>query len=342
MNSDLSNESKAETLQIPLVSILIPLYNAEQFISETLESLLSQTYKNIEIIIVDDGSIDSSLKIANKYEELHSNISVYIQENSGAAAARNKAFTMSTGEYIQYFDADDIIHPDKIMSQIEALRAYNFKPDFVTTGKRGFFLNSIESAKFENQVIYKSYNDKFLFLKEAWENCECIVGPAWLISRELNNKVGNWNTHLTTNDDGEFFARVVYNSKKIIFVKESIIYYRKGNADSLSSNKSNSGARSHLDSLHVYANLVKNDMQMHSLHKALTTLYSTIYRDYFPLNKQLKDELYCNIFKLGYSKPLIHFNKRYIWIVNFFGLDTALYLRRFKIHIALLLGIRKY
>ena len=130
--------------------------------------------------------------------------------------------------------------------------------------------------------------------------------------------------------------------EKIIFVKESIIYYRKGNPNSLSSNKSFSGARSHLDSLHLYENLVKNDIDTHSLHKALATLYSIIYRDYFPLDKVLKQELYSKFDQLGYNKPLIYFKKRYVWVVYVFGLDAALYLRKLYRRAGKFLGINKY
>lgn len=263
----------SEKTKKPLVSVLIPLYNSEKYLSETIDSLLAQTYKNTEIIIIDDGSTDYSPAIAREYEKSYKQIKVYNQKNSGAQVARNKAFEMSSGEYIQYFDADDIIHPDKISLQIAALRNYNFKFDIVATGRRGFFLKSTENAKFENQVIYKSYDDNFLFFKEAWLNCECIIGQAWLISRKMHEIVGSWNIGLQKNQDGEFFARVAYNSKKIIYVEDSIVFYRKGVTNSISSDKSPSGARSHLDSLHEYANLVKNDMETHSLHKALATLY---------------------------------------------------------------------
>ena len=101
----------------PKVSILIPLYNSEEYIAETIDSCLNQTYDNIEIIIVDDGSTDAGLEIARQYEIKYENIKVKTQKNSGAPVARNKAFALSTGEYIQYIDADDLLHPDKIYLQ---------------------------------------------------------------------------------------------------------------------------------------------------------------------------------------------------------------------------------
>lgn len=91
----------------PKVSILIPCYNSERFVAETLDSCLAQTYRNIEIIVVDDGSTDNSFAIAKSFES--NIIKVYRQDNSGACAARNYAFRKSSGEYIVYLDADDIL-----------------------------------------------------------------------------------------------------------------------------------------------------------------------------------------------------------------------------------------
>jgi glycosyltransferase involved in cell wall biosynthesis len=105
-----------------LVSILIPCYNSREYLAETIESALNQTWPNCEIIIVDDGSNDDSLEIAREYEG--DDVHVIAQSNQGAPAARNRAFRASTGDYIQYLDADDLLHPRKIEAQMSALRKY--------------------------------------------------------------------------------------------------------------------------------------------------------------------------------------------------------------------------
>src|SRR6266404_1919322 len=102
----------------PLVSILIPAYNAEAWIVDTIRSALGQTWPRKEIIVVDDGSRDQTLSIARQFAS--ETVSVVSQENQGAAAARNKAFEMSQGDYIQWLDADDLLSPDKIAKQMEA------------------------------------------------------------------------------------------------------------------------------------------------------------------------------------------------------------------------------
>ena len=110
-------------MNTPLVSICIPAYNIEEYLSQTIESVTKQTYNKIEVIIVDDGSTDKSLEIAKGYES--EKIKVYSQENKGASAARNTAFRYSKGDFIKFLDADDLINPEMIESQIKlALENY--------------------------------------------------------------------------------------------------------------------------------------------------------------------------------------------------------------------------
>ena len=95
-----------------LVSILIPAFNAQESIAETLQSAIAQTWPRKEIIVVDDGSTDATLAIARQFES--DSVRVVTQKNQGAAAARNMAFSLSHGDYIQWLDADDLLAPDKI------------------------------------------------------------------------------------------------------------------------------------------------------------------------------------------------------------------------------------
>src|SRR5271154_7117490 len=105
----------------PLVSILIPAYNAEAWISDTLRSALAQTWERKEIIVVDDGSKDQTLAVARRFESESDCVHVFTQENQGAAATRNKAFSLCKGDYVQWLDADDLISPEKIARQMEAI-----------------------------------------------------------------------------------------------------------------------------------------------------------------------------------------------------------------------------
>src|SRR6058998_3677852 len=102
----------------PLVSILIPAFNAQEWIAETIQSALRQTWPRKEIIVLDDGSADETLVVARRFES--DEVRVISQPNQGAASARNKAFSLSRGDYIQWLDADDLLSPDKVAHQMEA------------------------------------------------------------------------------------------------------------------------------------------------------------------------------------------------------------------------------
>lgn len=102
----------------PLVSIIIPVYNSESFLKETIDSVLASTYKPIEIIIIDDGSTDGSATIAQSYADAYSHVHFYQQENKGVAAARNNGIDKSHGEYILPVDSDDLISPDYIAEAV--------------------------------------------------------------------------------------------------------------------------------------------------------------------------------------------------------------------------------
>ncbi len=110
-----------QTGKQPLVSVIIPAYNAGSFIPQTLDSVLSQTYKNIEVIVVDDGSQDQTPQLVQSIAERDDRVLLFRQTNKGVAAARNSAIERSRGEYIAPIDADDIWHPQKIEKQVQCV-----------------------------------------------------------------------------------------------------------------------------------------------------------------------------------------------------------------------------
>ncbi|MBE9109975.1 glycosyltransferase family 2 protein [Nodosilinea sp. LEGE 07298] len=103
----------------PLVSVIIPAYNAERFICQTLDSVLAQAYSNLEVFVVDDGSQDDTASIVREYMQRDSRIQLLEQKNFGVAAARNLGIEKSTGEFIAPIDADDIWHPQHVSKQVK-------------------------------------------------------------------------------------------------------------------------------------------------------------------------------------------------------------------------------
>ncbi len=322
----ISKQGKKSMNISPLVSLLIPLYNAEQYFSETIESVLAQTYENIEIIIVDDGSTDNGLLIAQEYEKKFENIKVYIQENQGASTARNKAFSMSRGKYIQYLDADDLLHPEKINEQMKVLEHCAKKT--IVFGKVGAFKNNLDNISWKELAVNKNYDDSTRFLLDLWESGNGIMIHSWLIPCELIEESNGWNEELTKNDDGEFFARVVFSAKNVLFVKDSIGYYRRDNMNSLSRQMSRKAIISALTSYETYERLMKDYLNDPQVKKIMVLVYSQFIQNTFPFDDDLMLKAKKKIQSFGFNKPIMRINKYERILGNSIGIYNILRLKK--------------
>lgn len=215
----------------PLVSILIPAYNAEKWISDTIKSALGQTWPNKEVIVIDDGSRDGTLAIARRFES--GNVKVVTQENKGACFARNKAFSLAQGDYIQWLDADDLLDPAKIFLQLNRSDCH---PDdrAVLTSAFGTFYFRRGKAKFNPNSLWQDLEPVEWILHKFTDNL-WFNPTSWLVSRKLTELAGPWDERLSSSgdDDGEYICRVVSSSEKVKFVANAKCYYRIGNLGSL-------------------------------------------------------------------------------------------------------------
>lgn len=212
----------------PLVSVIIPVYNAAEHLRACVDSVIAQTWLSVEIIIIDDGSTDGSLSIANSY--CSNNIKVISQPNQGASSARNEGLKVANGEYIQFLDADDLLSPDKIEQQVRLLEK---NPRNIAVCSTVHFddgtdhLNSLPSA-YEDSFLINA--DPVYFLINLWggysENGSMVQPNAWLCPRQVAEAAGEWNQELTLDDDGEYFTRVLLQSDGIV-KSGGKNYYRK-------------------------------------------------------------------------------------------------------------------
>jgi glycosyltransferase involved in cell wall biosynthesis len=282
-----------------LVSILIPLYNAEDYIAETLQSCLSQTYENIEIIVVDDGSTDRSLSIAKLYEEKYPAIKVYSQKNSGAPRARNFAFEKSEGAYIQYLDADDLMTENKIASQIEQVKQYGD--------------TSIYSCRFEHFVkspgdrggrvqrsVDRSFDSGLDWIVQSWIDGWMGVVMSWLTPRYLIEKAGPWNESVKKNQDGEFFARVLLLAQKVVFVPQPVVFYRITGESSVASQVSKQAIASMFETYQLYEKHTQG-ISHPELNKALAYNYLNFIRSHYPHHPLLLRKAGDAIRRLGFT-----------------------------------------
>ena len=247
----------------PLVSIIIPVYNAEKYVAETIQSAMDQTWPNKEIFIIDDGSTDDSLSIAKKYE--NSWIRVVHQVNKGASAARNVGLDLSKGDYIQFLDADDLLSPNKISEQMCVLK--NDNGAIVTCAT--IHLNGHEDhhSKLAEHFWYQKGSDNpYDFLLKLYSHETDMPGyggmisvHSWLTPKSVIENAGKWNESLSVDDDGEFFCRVVLASQRVRYSFNAISYYRHflGN-NSLSAQKNRAAYTSMLEALKLKHSYLKS------------------------------------------------------------------------------------
>ena len=216
----------------PLVSILIPAYNAERWIAETIRSALGQTWPRKEIIILNDGSTDRTLSVVQKFAP--NAVSVVSQENQGVCAARNKAYELCQGDYIQWLDADDLLSADKIAKQMEAAEQSQSKRTLLSCGW-GYFIFRANKARFVPTSLWCDLSPMEWLLRQ-WEKNLHMNPATWLVSRELTDAAGRWDTRLLGGgtDDGEYFSRVILASDGIRFVPDARVFYRIAGSGSLS------------------------------------------------------------------------------------------------------------
>ena len=224
-----------------LVSILIPCFNARSFLSQTLRSALNQSWENKEIIVADDGSTDGSLEVAKRFE--CNCVRVISTGHLGACRARNIAFEASRGEYIQWLDADDVLHPDKIRLQIEAIRKSNLGDSVLLTGPFGTFFYRTRNARFSPSALWQDLLPADWIL-EKFRTYTWMNPAAWLLSRTLAESAGPWDETLSRDQDGEYICRVVSRAHFVKFVPDAISLYRVANNASISKTHSRKACES--------------------------------------------------------------------------------------------------
>ncbi|HIT07288.1 MAG TPA: glycosyltransferase family 2 protein [Candidatus Scybalocola faecipullorum] len=224
------------------VSVIVPVYNAQDYLEQCIVSILEQTLQEIEVICVDDSSTDRSLEILKKYEKEDSRMRVLTQPNSGAGAARNRGLSQASGEYLSFLDADDFFEPD--MLELAYAKAKEDRADMVVFKSDQYHTDSDQFVQVawtlrEKEIPpYTPFNHR-----QMTDNIfKVFVGWAWdkLFSREFVEK-----HHLTfqeqrTSNDMLFVFSAVALAKRITIVPKVLAHQRRDAKDSLSKTRENS------------------------------------------------------------------------------------------------------
>ncbi|MEM6515879.1 MAG: glycosyltransferase family 2 protein [Bacteroidota bacterium] len=212
-----------------LVSVIIPVHNAEAYIAETLLALKQQTYPAIEAIVVNGGSTDSSIAIAEQINL--PNLKIFNRENLGQASNSNFGISKASGRLIKFLDADDILAADCIEKMVEK---WQENPSRLVFGEWHHFVENIKHVSWNNNEIYKDYDNALdWYVDNYYLTGGMLAAWMWLIPKQLILKAGGWDERLTITNDLEFSTRLVLHSDGIGFAKEAKHYYRKGSANAM-------------------------------------------------------------------------------------------------------------
>ncbi|MBZ5614917.1 MAG: oligosaccharide flippase family protein [Acidobacteriia bacterium] len=309
----------------PLVSILIPAFNAQEWIADTIRSAIAQTYEPKEIIVVDDGSTDQTLTIAQSFAS--DRVRVVVQKNQGAAAARNKAYSLSRGNYIQWLDADDLLAPDKIAKQMSLLSQGQSKRTLLSSAF-GRFKYRYYRAEFVPTGLWCDLSPVEWLLRKMGQNAY-MQTATWLVSRELTEAAGPWDTRLLGDDDGEYFCRVLLASDGTRFVPEATVFYRAPWTNTLSYiGDSPRKLEAHWLSMQLHIRYLMSLEDSERVRVACLRYLQTCLIYFFPERPDLVKELEQVAQDIGYPLEPPHLSWKYAWIRSLFGWRAAKHVQR--------------
>ncbi len=210
----------------PLISILVPVYNVEKYVCECIDSIIAQTYKNLEIILVDDGSTDQSGAICDEYAQKDSRIKVIHQENKGLAAVRNVAVATATGEYVGFVDSDDFVALDmyeKMLNLSQNKNADIVMCNIAYTDEKGTLIPNNKSAK--NITSNEMSGKEFLTNLCQNYNSIYVITVNKLYKRSLFDDIHypDGKTH----EDEAVIHRISHKCTRIVFTSDTFYFYRQ-------------------------------------------------------------------------------------------------------------------
>jgi glycosyltransferase involved in cell wall biosynthesis len=304
----------------PLVSILIPAYNAERWISDTIRSAIAQTWPQKEIIVVDDGSTDGTLAMARQFES--NKVRVVTQPNQGAATARNKAFSLSRGDYVQWLDADDLLSRDKIACQMQRAEQTRDRR-MLLSSSWGYFRSRPHKAKFIPTPLWCDLAPTEWLIRK-WEGNWHMQTATWLVSRELIDAAGPWDTRLLGDDDGEYFSRVINASSCIRFVPQSRVYYRITPSSRLSYiGRSDKKMEAHFLGMKLQIGYLRAREDSDRVRAACLTYLQAWLSSFYPDRPDLVQEAEQLAGNLGGRLSVPRASWKYAWIETILGFGAA-------------------
>lgn len=320
------------------ISVIVAVYNVEKYLSKCIESILNQTYKNLEIILIDDGSSDKSGDICDSYAKQDSRIKVIHRENKGIAYTRNEGLDTAKGDYITFVDSDDYIHPQMYELMMRKLREQNAdvvacdylelpeneNPSICKLDMNSIHTNTIETMQEKKKYIYL---DKYVDSTLVWNK---------IIKRELWDGIRCSKNGIYEDETISF--RVLYYAKKIIYLNEKLYYYvRRKSSSSITTVAFSEKRLLRLDALEVRVDFYIEKREWEYLSEAFF-VYKT---DFLVIMEHIeKSSDYTIAILKPYLKKYRQYCRKYLWKMKmpakkkiqyiYFAIAPESYYRRYR------------
>lgn len=234
-----------------LVSVIVPVYNVEPYLCRCLDSIINQTYTNIEIILIDDGSTDNSYSICREYEEQHSNIVFLHKENGGLSSSRNVGMLYANGLYIMFVDSDDFIHEDCVRELYFLLKNNNVK-----ISQCNFEKGSSDQFSQKNEKIKNTFYSGYKMYETKYVN-SVVWGKLYdrIVLKDLEFPVSK------INEDEFYTYKVLYAAEKVAVTNRRLYYYYK-RSNSIMNNKEKEIELDIIDAFEERINFFDNKNEM--------------------------------------------------------------------------------
>jgi glycosyltransferase involved in cell wall biosynthesis len=303
------------------VSVIIPIYNAEKYLCQCMDSVVSQTLRDIEIICVDDGSADASLSILQTYAAADDRIRILSQENAGAGAARNRGLREAKGEYLSFLDADDFFEPDMLerawqkakakSAQILVFGSDQYREETDTFASVNWTIRRHALPPYR-PMNYRTFTENVF---------KVFVGWAWdkLFERKFVTEQGLWFQEQRTSNDLLFVFTAIVAADRIEVLDEVLAHQRRDNPDSLSNTRERSwqcfyealkALRASLRERSLYEEL-EQDFVNYALHFSLWNLHTIRGEKKELLFRMLKKSWFRELGITGHPRSYFYEKKEY-------------------------------
>jgi len=305
---------------LPLVSICIPAHNSEKFVGQTINCLLNQTWQNLEIVVVDDGSTDQTSQVLGQIYD--SRVKYFRQTNKGAAAARNEAFNQSSGDFIKFMDADDLLNAQCIEKQLLKI---NKLPDSIASAAWGrFYSDDASDFVYSVEEVWKDLGGIEWLINSLLPTGANMMQPGiFLVPRSIIEKAGPWDESLSLIDDFEYMIRVLVQCSQVVFCEEAVLMYRSGNANTLSGQTSSKHMLSAFNSLNQGIQTILKVQNDPRSRQACANTYKRWSYLFYPEHEDLWNKMDIEIQNLGGSDIKMMGGKGLIALSRIIGWKSA-------------------